>query len=244
MRSERDPFGPAVRSMALARPALFGLFALGVALGTAGLAGADAAVSNAAILGIAVDRDTGEPIAHAHIFEVIPGEAPRADIRKFDAVRSRQTDNDGTFRFDAESPSMAKRFGNWLSPPREARFHFYHPTYGLIWGRESKGGQVRIEATLRDAHLRQADATGLCLARRVADELREIIREIACPPATPERYENGLSRAEGPTDSKGRRSGQWIFRREDGSIAAIGQYKLGGAVGEWGFHPNPSSDSN
>lgn len=128
------------------------------------------AVSHAAaqgsVSGIAADADTGEPIAGSHIFEVIPGKAQRADILNFSGVRSRRTNAEGVFQFQADPPSITGRMWNWLSPPRTRRFHFYHPNYGLIWGREEKDGQVRIEASLRDAHRRQADAAELCGARR------------------------------------------------------------------------------
>ena len=206
------------------------------------------AVSHAAaqgsVSGIAADADTGEPIAGSYMFEVIPGEAQRADILNFSGVRSRRTNAAGAFQFQADPPSITGRMWNWLSPPRTRRFHFYHPNYGLIWGREEKDGQVRIEASLRDAHRRQADAAELCGARRAAGELRETIRGIVCPPKTPERYANGEPCAEGPLDSKGRRKGQWIFRKEDGSIAAIGQYESGTAVGEWRFHTSQVPNTN
>ena len=189
------------------------------------------------VRGVALDANTGEPIAGAWIFAVVPGESRRADVRKFERVRRIETDAEGSFEFPPAETGVVDHVFSFFSTPRAERFHFYHPNYGLVWGREAQDGSVTIKPSLRDAHLRQEDAKTMCLGRWAADEMRETVRSYVCPPADPTVYPNGRARAEGALDRQGRRTGPWIFRREDGSIQAVGVYEAGGAVGEWGFHP-------
>lgn len=218
-------------------------------------------VSNAAqadegerVTGRAIDTDTGEGIADAWVFEAIPRRRAASDVRRFSDVRVARTDRDGRFSFPPRDTSFLARLFFWRARV-PARYDFYHPNYGLVWGREARGDDIEIRASLRDSHLRLADAKALCTGSpsgrdgsdRVdegasVDPLREAIRADVCPPRDPSRYEDGSPRAAGPVDSFGRRTGRWTFYRRDGSVSAEGSYQDGGAVGEWVFHPGRASD--
>lgn len=210
------------------------------------LAGTDV---GADVGGLVIDRDTQEPIEGAYVFQAVPAASRMADVPRFDRVEVTRSDARGAFAFpDPSSVSMLSLdwWRAWLSSPRPARYHAYHPSYGLVWGREATDGRVRIALSLRDAHLRSRDAKALCAGSRpgapavdakIDDALRETVRREACPPADPDRFANGRPRATGAVDARGRRHGPWRFYRSDGSLRAEGHYQAGAATGEWVFHP-------
>ena len=177
-----------------------------------------------------VDADTGEPIADAWVFEVVPAERRGADVRRFSRVRETRTDAQGRFRFE---PLSSGFFSALFSSKRAPRLHAYHPSYGLVWGR---GTPSTIELSLREAYLRKSDAHNLCVARQ-ADALHERIRSLACPPARPDLFPDGRPRAEGRLDPAGRRTGWWTYYREDRSVIARGRFEAGAATGQWEFRP-------
>lgn len=206
------------------------LLALALAVGI-GCAQDGRSESRTPIGGTAVDANTGEPIADALIFQVVPAGRSGADVGRIASSRSTRSGAQGQFEFDSASPGFT--LGSSYPP----RYHFYHPSYGLLRGGEARGGRVRFEASLRDAHLRQADATGLCVKAQQSDA-NEMVREIAalaCPPASPERFSNGQARATGDVDDRGRRIGAWRFFRSDGSVIARGTYRAGAAIDPWSF---------
>lgn len=207
--------------------ALAGLVALACAPSGAGGA--------AGVSGTARDANTGEPIVGAWIFQSVPSRQWTADVRRFARVAIARTDARGRFRFPDDARSLLARALPFVDET-PARYHFYHPSYGLVWGREASRGGLRIEARLRDAHLRQRDALLLCTGEE-RDALRRTVRDVACPPNDPSRFPDGSPRATGPVDERGRRTGAWTFYRADGSRIATGTYQAGGAVGEWEFYP-------
>ncbi len=190
------------------------------------------------VLGTARDANTNEPIVGAWIFQVEGRPASGADVARIDRVEMTKTDSDGRFEFGR--PSRTSFFGR-SDPPR---YVFYHPSYGLVRARASEDGRhVRFRPSLRDAHLRKADAIFYCTAPR-RDPMARKLFELACPPATADRFPNGRPRAEGPVDERGRRHGRWTFYREDGSVIARGEYRAGAAVGNWLFEaPAEKPDS-
>ncbi|MEZ4289647.1 MAG: hypothetical protein R3E53_03550 [Myxococcota bacterium] len=186
--------------------------------------------SGGAVRGHFRDADTGEPIAGAMVFEVSTRGAGGADLLRIARLRTARTDADGRFDFppSAAMPGLTPRYG--------PRYDAWHASYGLIRGREASEGTVELRASLRDAHLRQADAAALC-AVRDRDELTRRIAELACPPARPDLLADRTPRARGALDAQGRRDGDWVFLREDGSVIAEGRYEAGAAIGTWRFHP-------
>ena len=204
------------------------------------------------VAGLVIDRDTGEPIEGAFVFQAVPAASRAADVPRFARVEVARSDARGVFAFpDPSEASMLSLawWRAWLSSSRPPRYHAYHPSYGLVWGREATDGRVRIALSLRDAHLRSRDARALCVGARpgapevdapIDDALRETVRRAACPPADPDRFANGRARATGEVDARGRRHGPWRFYRADGSLRAEGHYHAGAATGEWVFHPRPA----
>ena len=191
------------------------------------------AVAEDRVVGTAMDADTQEPIAGAWIFQVEGRSAIGADVPRVDRVEMTRTDSEGRFEF--ERPSQTPFFGRSDS----LRYVFYHPGYGLLRARAVRDGRrVEFRPSLRDAHLRQADATFYCTAP-ARDALAKKLSELACPPGVADRFPDGRPRAEGPLDDRGRRDGSWTFYREDGSIIARGEYRAGAAVGVWQFEPPP-----
>lgn len=190
-----------------------------------------------AVEGMARDSDTGEPIERAWIFEAVPVGTVGADLERIASIQTERSDDEGRFRFEprpeAKGLSMKRTY-----PPR---YHFYHPSYGLVRGREAKGEPVEFTVSLRNAHLRQRDAAAYCSpAKRQAEAANGMalkLVELGCPPADPSSFSNGQARATGPTDDRGRRNGAWTFYRKDKSIIAKGTYAAGAAVDPWAFYP-------
>lgn len=197
-------------------------------------------IASEAVTGRVVDAATGEPIPNAWVFEAVRAERLAADVRHFRRVREVQTDADGRFRFEPAPQSLLSRLRARFSSAPPPRYHVYHPSYGLVWGRED-AGTIRLD--LRNAHLRQMDAKTLCVSEET-DALHERVQSLACPPARPDEFANGRPRAEGELDRRGRRTGEWTFYREDGSTRARGRYVDGGAAGEWKYPPPPPSDGD
>jgi hypothetical protein len=188
-----------------------------------------AAHAEAEIVGSARDADTDEPIAGAWIFEVHREPGLGADVLHVDHVRTTRTDAEGRFTFEAERSGLG--LGRRYAPI----YHFFHPSYGLLKSRATdEGRRVSFRPSLRDAHLRLADATAFCRDPAV-DAMAEKMRKLACPPARTARFADGRPRARGPLDDRGRRDGEWTFFREDGSVIARGHYRAGAAVGRWTF---------
>ena len=217
---------------------------LGLLIGTmivmASITSIDAAAEEAtAVTGRVVDANTGEPIEGAWVFQTVPADRLVADVRRFERVRETQTDAEGLFRFEPEIPGLLDSLLSYFfSPPRPPRYHTYHDSYGLLWGREAAG---TIELSLRDSYLRIQEAMTLC-GGRGDDAFHTRIVTLVCPPARPDLFPNGKRRATGEFDKKGRRAGPWQFYREDGSIIAAGQYSVGGPVTHWRYFPRAEAD--
>ena len=194
------------------------------------------AIAADTVSGTALDANTNEPIVGAWVFQTEGRPATGADVSRIERVSMTRTDETGHFRFDAP--------GRWLPFGRSDPPHYllYHPSYGLIRARASADGRsVRFRPSLRDAHLRQADATFYCNAPR-RDAMAEKLFALACPPGIADHYADGTPRARGRRDERGRRDGTWTFYREDGSVIARGEYRAGAAVGEWRFEdPSPGN---
>ena len=196
-----------------------------------------AALAGEAVTGLVLDANTAEPIEYAWIFEAVPEATRGADVRTFGAVRIVSTNARGEFLFESARRSWVDSLLHPFRSTTPARYHFYHPSYGLLWGREAENGRVSFKPSLRDAHLRIADAEQFCVSGAKQDPLRNKVRSLACPPGRAARYADGSPRAQGEFDAQGRRTGRWTFFREDGSVIASGEYDAGAATGEWGFHP-------
>ena len=193
--------------------------------------------SSGAVGGRALDADTGEPIPNAWIFEAIPRETRGADVRRVSSARWTQTDNEGRYTFEKAKTSA---LGALIKAPAP-RYHFYHPSYGLVRGREANETATIIRASLRDSHLRLADllATTNCTSAQQdsRDPMALQLAKLVCPPGITDRYPNGNERARGPLDDQERRHGDWEFFREDGSLQARGSYAAGAAIEPWVFLP-------
>jgi len=213
---------------------------IGAMIVVAAVTSIDAAAEEAtAITGRVVDANTGEPIEGAWVFQVVPADRLVADVRRFERVREAQTDAEGRFRFESEAPSLLDSLLSYFSsPPRPPRYHTYHDSYGLLWGRQAAG---TIELSLRDSFLHIQEAMTLC-GGRGDDAFHTRVTTLACPPARPDLFPNGKRRAIGDLDKEGRRAGPWQFYREDGSIIAAGQYAGGGPVTNWRYFPRPEVD--
>ena len=222
----------AIASIRASRPARSAALAAALLL-----AASPALADDPSASGTVLDSRTGEAIVGAWVFEAVPGERRGSDVRRFERVRETRTDERGRFHFAPETRGWVARLFSHATPPR---YHVYHERYGLVWGREGAG---RIELSLRDAHLRSADASQLC-GTQESDALHARVRARHCPPAQPDRFADGRPRATGAVDDRGRRSGPWRFFREDGSLLAEGQYVAGAASGRWVFHPRPGTEGN
>lgn len=196
------------------------------------------ATADDTIIGSARDADTDEPIAGAWIFETQRRTSSGADVARVARARISQSDAEGRFSFDKVSDGF---WGFSFGRRRKPRYEFYHPSYGLVRVRVgSDGRSVTLRPSLRDAHLRQADAAAFC-NQNAADEMSKKMREIACPASRAANFGDGSPRATGAVDERGRREGPWTFFREDGSVIAQGDYRSGGAIGRWRFYTPEST---
>jgi len=192
------------------------------------------AIAGDSISGSALDADTNEPIVGAWVFEALRDPGHGADVFRVESAEITRTDADGRFSFDGRRSLFGERY-----PPL---YQLYHPSYGLIRGRaDGEARTVDFRASLRDSHLRRADATAFCNAR-ADDAMTAKMKSIACPPVRALRFEDGSPTATGALDEKGRRVGEWTFFREDGSTIARGYYAAGAATGTWHFEPPAADD--
>lgn len=185
--------------------------------------------------GRVVDEDTGEPIPEATVIEWILGAGSFGGPQPAYHARFATTDGEGRFAFEREfvwSPRL------WFLRTYGPRHGFYHPSYGLETEtpRPAQGGGLVLEGSLRRSHLRLDALRPYCAGRREDDAAAERLREIACPLEAHDTWPGGVPRAEGRHDDQGRRTGPWTFRHADGSVAARGAYREGGAVGDWEFY--------
>jgi hypothetical protein len=194
-----------------------------------------------------VDRDTGEPVRDALVIEWWRGAGRLGGPQPVYHARTARTDAEGRFtlgRALAPSPRM------WVLRTYPPSYGFYHPSYGLVRGGEAAPGAERVLAgSLRDSAARLEEVAPLCAGRAREAWERELARA-ACPLAAHERHASGVARAEGALDERGRRTGVWTFRYEDGRPAARGGYLEGGPAGAWEFWdragrrvPPPASDA-
>ena len=205
--------------------------AIGAAAATLLLGCLSGALAEEPVIGSVRDADTGEAIVGAWIFEVFREPGSGADLIRVARARSTRSDAQGGFRFEPsrEGQTFGRRY-----PPI---YHFYDPSYGLLRVRATdEGRRVDVRPSLRDAHLRIADAVAFCAAP-VRDAMAEKIVALTCPPAKAERFADGSPRATGDVDARGRRNGPWTFYREDGTVIARGEYRTGAAIGAWRFEP-------
>jgi len=190
--------------------------------------------------GRVVDEDTGEPIPDARVIQWWHGAGAMGEPAPSLHARLAVSDERGRFAFEralAPSPWM------WVSRTYGPTYGFYHPSYGLETGTprrvETPGAHepaLVLQGSLRRSHLRLAEVRAYCHGRREGDAAAPRLREIACPLEAHEVWPTGVPRAEGERDARGRRTGTWTFHYADGSVAARGAYRAGGAVGEWTFY--------
>jgi len=199
------------------------------------------AQAETAIVGSVRDADTDEPIVGAWIFETERQTHSGADVARVGRARATRSDADGRFSFARSADGL----WNFLFGRRpQRRYVFYDPGYGLVRVRVGDDGRtVTVRPSLRDAHLRQADAVMFCNQTR-EDEMSRTLREVACPPSRVKNFPDGSPRAVGAVDERGRRDGPWTFFRADGSVIARGEYRGGGAIGKWHFERKRSLPSN
>ncbi len=180
----------------------------------------------AAAEGVAVDRETGEPIRGAWVVQWYLGASVPGAARPERAARFARTEADGAFRFEAETagPSL------WLRRADGPSYSLYHPSYGVVHTRiEPPGRPLRLEASLRDSALRLADLQPFCSGAREGEGAARLAG-LACGEAA---SASPAPHAKGPVDARGHRTGVWIFTWEDGSVAARGRYENGAATGDW-----------
>lgn len=199
--------------------------------------------------GRVVDEDTGEPIPEATVIEWYQGAGRFGGPQPSYHARFARTDDEGRFSFEREiAPSLRM----WALETYGPRYGFYHPSYGLesetprrvssgSGTRDEEAGRahaeaLRLEGSLRRAHLRLDALQPYCAGRREDDAAAEHLREIACPLEAHATWPSGVPRAEGPRDARGRRTGEWTFRYASGRVAARGSFRAGGAVGDWEFY--------
>ncbi|MEN8160661.1 MAG: hypothetical protein ABFS41_11380 [Myxococcota bacterium] len=180
----------------------------------------------AAAEGVAVDRETGEPIRGGWVVQWYLGATVPGATRPERAARFARTDADGAFRFEAvrAEPRL------WVQRADGPSYSLYHPAYGLVHTRvEPTGSPLRLPASLRDSALRLADLQPFCSGARKGKGAARLA-QIACAPTTEPLP---APHAKGPVDAVGHRTGVWIFTWEDGSVAARGRYQNGAATGDW-----------
>jgi hypothetical protein len=185
--------------------------------------------------GSVVDEDTGEPIAGALVVEWWKGRGRLGAPAP--AVHARFATSDAAGRFVLAGGLTPPRL--WLAHVHGPVHGFVHPSYGLETAspRELPGESdaLLLQGSLRRSHLRLAALREYCTGRHDEEAGAERIVAAACPLEAHAAWPTGVPRAEGPRDERGRRTGTWTFRRADGSVAARGAYRAGGALGDWSF---------
>ena len=146
-------------------------------LGLAGCVPSLGPIRLAAVEGQLVDRESRQPIAGAHIFQVYRGAgAPGADPHVYHS-RWTQTDARGNFGFVSEiTPSLRM----WILKTYGPRYDFYHPEYGLVRGPTTEEAEVVLEGSLDQAQQRRMDLQVFC-GSTADDPASRRLREIACP---------------------------------------------------------------
>lgn len=172
--------------------------------------------------GVAVDRETGEPIRGAWVVQWVFGAAIPGAERPELSARFATTDADGRFAFAA---AAIARPGFWSEGVSGPTYSLFHPSYGLVHGGDRPS---RLSASLRDSALRLADLQPFCSGARSGEGAKRLARRACAPSADPL-----APHARGEQNAKGYRTGVWTFHWEDGAIAARGRYDNGAAVGAW-----------
>ena len=131
----------------------------------------------AAVEGRLIDRESGEPIAGAEIFQIYRGAgAPGADPRVYSS-RWTQTDARGHFVFGSEVSFSARM---WILRTYGPRYDFYHPEYGLVRGPTTEEAEVVLQGSLEQVEQRRMDLQVFCSS--IADDPgSRRLRELACP---------------------------------------------------------------
>lgn len=130
----------------------------------------------AAVEGQLIDRESREPIAGAHVFQVYRGGgAPGADLKVVHA-RWTQTDARGNFVFVSEIAPSARM---WLLKTYGPRYDFFHPEYGFVRGPTTEDAALVLEGSLEQAQQRHMDLQVFCNSADDDAESRRL-REIAC----------------------------------------------------------------
>jgi hypothetical protein len=196
--------------------------------------------------GRVIDEDTREPIPGATVIEWYRGAGRFGGPQPSYHARFATTDDAGRFAFPREAVWSLRM---WALRTYGPTYGFHHPSYGLETGTprrvsaddDASPGELRLEGSLRRSHLRLDALRAWCAGRRDEDAAAAHLREIACPLERHAHWPSGVPRAEGPRDARGRRTGEWTFRYADGTIAARGVYREGGAVGDWEFYDRAGS---
>ncbi len=150
--------------------------------------------------GIAVDKETGEPIPGVDIKLMhFSTYAERPALYHEDQTK---TGADGRFLLPTHvTPSLRM----WLFATQEAKPTASHPVHSVQSRRQDpESGEWRFELSLMTG--------GMPSSRS---------------------YPNGQPRYDGELIASGKRSGDWVFFREDGTEMARGQFYGGHAVGRW-----------
>lgn len=131
----------------------------------------------AAVEGRLIDRQSREPIAGAHVFQVYRGAGAPGGEPKVYHARWTQTDARGSFVFASEVAPSARM---WILKTYGPRYDFYHPEYGLVRGPATEEPEVVLEGSLDQAEQRRMDLQVFCSSTADDPESRRL-RAIACP---------------------------------------------------------------
>lgn len=148
-------------------------------LGLVGCVPSPGPIRLAAVEGRLIERESREPIAGAHVFQVYHGAGvPGADPRVYSS-RWTQTDARGHFVFGSEISLSARM---WILKTYGPRYDFYHPEYGLVRGPTTGDAEVLLEGSIEQAEQRRMDPQVFC-SSTADDPASRRLREIACPRA-------------------------------------------------------------
>ena len=180
------------------------------------------------IFGTVFDRETGEGISEATVL---------VSYKEYDwfggggiAYQHEDlatTDADGHFEIPWH---LSPNVWMWLFLNERLPVQVYHASYGHLYGLRPQGNPWTFELSLLHSRF---DAAW----ERCAEEWdRSEIKNVACPPGHDQAsHPNGQRRYTGQTNRMGKRHGDFVFFRADGSVLAKGFYWHGKAAAKWDF---------
>lgn len=129
-----------------------------------------------AVEGMVADLESGEPIPGAEVFEWHRGAGLPGASQPVYHVRWTTTDTDGRFAFSeklAPSPRM------WALRTYDAKYDFFHPSYGLQRGGKADHGAMTLRGSLTRAAQSLRDVAPYCRGEH-DDEGARHLAELAC----------------------------------------------------------------